>query len=206
MQQDLAVLNAVAERFCPALPSQPSESQSIARAPFHEMISQRDHTPVQTPIESVRTELGLAMNHLYTCESYIQAMNSRHRREMLRAQLEMREMDAAKLMSEITELKKKLHSLRPENKRALYLERSTLDLKTHREWLHNQITRIRSIIDMRSSTLEEQSLCCVCFERDRSVLLRPCSHLALCENCSKKVSNCPICRSRITTKINVKVS
>ncbi|CAD7965186.1 unnamed protein product [Amoebophrya sp. A25] len=152
--------------------------------------------------ETLRGELGAALNHLYTSESMLIAVHSRRRQEVLRANVESRELDCAKIASEITEFRKALGNIKSKNLR----DRGTAELKTYREWLQRQITRIREILDTRSSNLEEQSLCCVCFEADRSVLLRPCSHLALCEKCSKKVETCPICRSRITSRITVKIS
>lgn len=43
--------------------------------------------------------------------------------------------------------------------------------------------------------------CVVCFENPREVLLEPCNHVSLCENCAEKVgSSCPICRQYITRK------
>ena len=44
----------------------------------------------------------------------------------------------------------------------------------------------------------EQSLCVVCLERHRNVVLRPCFHLALCETCCRAMADdqrCPICRT-----------
>jgi len=74
--------------------------------------------------------------------------------------VEARELEAATLSSQITDLKKTLRNLRPESETDSFSDRSTTELKTHREWLHGQIGRIRKILDERSSTLEEQSLCC----------------------------------------------
>ncbi|CAD7923308.1 unnamed protein product [Amoebophrya sp. A120] len=154
--------------------------------------------------EILRTELGMAMNHMYTCESLIAATHSRRRMEVLRANVESRSLDCAKIASEITELRQKLSQMKCSQHELA--QRPTPDLKTYREWLQWQISRIREILDTRSTNLEEQSLCCICFERDRSVLLRPCSHLALCGVCSGKVDTCPICRSRIMSRIQVKIS
>ena len=53
--------------------------------------------------------------------------------------------------------------------------------------------------------MEEQSLCCVCFERERNVLLQPCAHLAICSVCAEQVGGCPICRQKITKRIKVKI-
>jgi len=241
------------------------------RAPFHEMIARDPQEIPKGPVESARTELGLAMNHLYTCESYLQGVSSARRKAALDAQIQAGENQTAKLVAEIGCLKKELLIMRPLSNSVLLPDaddglrrmhsldskvklqqgnsdiqnvsrsdmiddvanvnskiddgalkeldgvlgesivscfegRPSCELKQHREFLNRQIIRMRKILDERSSTLEEQSLCCICFERDRCVLLRPCSHLALCESCSGRVDSCPICRAHITTKIKVKIS
>lgn len=115
-------------------------------------------SPTSSSAELLRTELGLALNHLYTCESLLASMHTRRRREVLRANVESREIDCAKIASEISELKKTLSQIRGGEKAVK--KRGTPELKTYREWLQRQISRIREILDTRSTTLEEQSLCC----------------------------------------------
>merc|ERR1711972_1064038 len=43
----------------------------------------------------------------------------------------------------------------------------------------------------------ERSLCCICFERPRCIVLQPCWHYALCDTCAHFVSCCPICRQSV---------
>jgi hypothetical protein len=46
--------------------------------------------------------------------------------------------------------------------------------------------------------------CIVCKTNKRTVLLVPCSHLCLCENCSKiqdHIENCPLCACRVSGKM-----
>jgi hypothetical protein len=43
----------------------------------------------------------------------------------------------------------------------------------------------------------ERSLCCVCLDHPRCVVLQPCWHYALCETCAQFVSCCPICRQNV---------
>ena len=38
---------------------------------------------------------------------------------------------------------------------------------------------------------------------DKSILFLPCKHIFCCEMCSKKLDNCPICRTEISEKIKV---
>jgi len=72
MQQDLAIINAIAERFCPA-PASESADAGAGKLPFHDLIAKRpEEIKPKTPSDSLRNELCLAMHHIYTCESYLQ--------------------------------------------------------------------------------------------------------------------------------------
>lgn len=50
----------------------------------------------------------------------------------------------------------------------------------------------------------ETEKCVVCLEKERKVLLLPCAHLMLCVECARKLTFCPICRTGIATKVNVR--
>ena len=45
--------------------------------------------------------------------------------------------------------------------------------------------------------------CATCLTFDKSILFLPCKHIFCCEMCSKKLDNCPICRTEISEKIKV---
>ena len=47
--------------------------------------------------------------------------------------------------------------------------------------------------------------CVVCLTENKCFLFMPCKHLACCENCSKKVKNCPICRTKINSSFKIYV-
>jgi hypothetical protein len=42
--------------------------------------------------------------------------------------------------------------------------------------------------------------CCVCFERDEKVKLKPCGHSKFCMGCVEKIRKCPLCRADIINK------
>jgi len=48
--------------------------------------------------------------------------------------------------------------------------------------------------------------CTICMDGQKNMLLFPCKHLSCCENCSLKISTCPICRSHITKKMRIHLS
>ena len=45
------------------------------------------------------------------------------------------------------------------------------------------------------------SKCMNCFSNERNIVILPCSHLSLCEYCSKKVYFCPVCQEKIACTI-----
>jgi len=52
---------------------------------------------------------------------------------------------------------------------------------------------------------DEARMCVVCHEREKSVVLLPCRHMALCVECSshEQMQHCPLCRRPIAHKISV---
>ncbi|TNJ28747.1 RING zinc finger-containing protein [Giardia muris] len=46
--------------------------------------------------------------------------------------------------------------------------------------------------------------CVICFERGPNIVLTPCNHLSVCHECSQKISQCPLCKANIETKLVVK--
>lgn len=70
------------------------------------------------------------------------------------------------------------------------------------------ITRKRkSYQNISNGKLKDSNLCIICQDRDRCVVLFPCRHLCLCVECAREMSSyqndCPLCRTRISQKINV---
>ena len=39
--------------------------------------------------------------------------------------------------------------------------------------------------------------CCVCMNNPKNVILEPCYHFSICEECLKNFDKCPICRKNI---------
>lgn len=52
---------------------------------------------------------------------------------------------------------------------------------------------------------DEQRLCVICQERDKSVVLLPCRHLCICDQCAEydQLRVCPLCRRDIESKFAV---
>lgn len=54
---------------------------------------------------------------------------------------------------------------------------------------------------VRDNNLTEGQLCVVCRANPREIILLPCGHVCLCEDCADGISEyCPVCRASIDTK------
>ncbi|KAG5880539.1 hypothetical protein JTB14_026772 [Gonioctena quinquepunctata] len=54
---------------------------------------------------------------------------------------------------------------------------------------------------MRDEDLPEEQICVVCRSNPKEIILLPCGHVCLCEDCSMDISDhCPVCRASIDTK------
>ncbi|XP_076626757.1 mitochondrial E3 ubiquitin protein ligase 1 [Colletes latitarsis] len=54
---------------------------------------------------------------------------------------------------------------------------------------------------VRDNDLRDDQLCVVCRTNPREIILLPCGHVCLCEDCANDITNdCPLCRTPITQK------
>lgn len=58
---------------------------------------------------------------------------------------------------------------------------------------------------MENVVNEEKYKCKICYDNDFECLFLNCKHLVCCMECSKKLTECPICREKIEEKINIKI-
>lgn len=74
----------------------------------------------------------------------------------------------------------------------------------------NEVSRslntIHTQIRVKSDAVLELSRCVVCLTNDRTELLVPCGHFALCEMCAGAVNSCPICRCKVKSRVKVHVA
>lgn len=95
-----------------------------------------------------------------------------------------------KLEHENLNLKVKIKSLETN-----YIE-NTKDIIVENERLNNNI---KSIIDINNT--DELYLCTICMDNIRDIIITPCYHSVVCNNCINKIKNCPICRNEIKNTI-----
>ncbi|VDO40536.1 unnamed protein product [Haemonchus placei] len=65
-----------------------------------------------------------------------------------------------------------------------------------------------SVISYAERANNERIQCCICLYREKTILLRPCNHICLCNTCfqaimNEEISTCPICRTEIESHIEV---
>lgn len=74
------------------------------------------------------------------------------------------------------------------------LSASDEDVKAMKKDLHHKLQIVES-------ALAERKKCIVCCERDKCVVLLPCKHMSMCQECSEKVKECPICKQVVVDRI-----
>lgn len=61
----------------------------------------------------------------------------------------------------------------------------------------------RRRFELTEPTVNEDTLCTVCLENSRKILLMPCSHFCVCDVCAREIDICPLCRRDVEQKLNV---
>ncbi|XP_072299150.1 putative E3 ubiquitin-protein ligase UNKL isoform X1 [Eucyclogobius newberryi] len=65
--------------------------------------------------------------------------------------------------------------------------------------LHSLQSQLRNDLDLIDGVIYQlqSKKCIVCQKHDRCVVLQPCQHYVLCENCASSKAECPYCRTKI---------
>ncbi|XP_075894925.1 putative E3 ubiquitin-protein ligase UNKL isoform X6 [Nelusetta ayraudi] len=65
--------------------------------------------------------------------------------------------------------------------------------------LHSIQSQLRSDLDLVDGVIYQlqSKKCIVCQKHDRCIILQPCQHYVLCENCAPSQTECPYCRTKI---------
>ncbi|KAM6914220.1 putative E3 ubiquitin-protein ligase UNKL [Lycodopsis pacificus] len=65
--------------------------------------------------------------------------------------------------------------------------------------LHSIQSQLRNDLDLIDGVIYQlqSKKCIVCQKHDRCIVLQPCQHYVLCENCAPSKSECPYCRAKI---------
>jgi hypothetical protein len=78
---------------------------------------------------------------------------------------------------------------------------------------NNQPNRVEEDNEERSETSSDEeeeakddfpriqsTLCVICLDLQRNVLIKPCMHFCLCANCARSIQQCPVCRIQIDSQ------
>ena len=85
------------------------------------------------------------------------------------------------------------------------LNRQFKNAENQRNKLQKQVNSLEkdlSKLKEANSTDMKELRCCICHDKQSNILLRPCNHLSLCEECLKN-GRCPLCRKKIKETIKV---
>ncbi|XP_036408546.1 putative E3 ubiquitin-protein ligase UNKL isoform X2 [Megalops cyprinoides] len=65
--------------------------------------------------------------------------------------------------------------------------------------LHSIQSQLRTDLDLIDGVIYQlqSKKCIVCQKHDRSIVLQPCQHYVLCENCAPSKTECPYCKTKI---------
>ncbi|KAM8725053.1 putative E3 ubiquitin-protein ligase UNKL isoform 4-T4 [Acanthopagrus schlegelii] len=65
--------------------------------------------------------------------------------------------------------------------------------------LHSIQSQLRNDLDLVDGVIYQlqSKKCIVCQKHDRCIVLQPCQHYVLCENCAPSKTECPYCRTKI---------
>lgn len=154
---------------------------------------------------------GLSLN----AETVTQWENLIEKSEERKIRIEELKAQNEKLQEKIEKRKEKYNFL---NERAVHLEKRSnlikgigLELLEYKE-LQNLILDMENtliVAKQRELYLKEkiatsgQNECKICFERETDTVLLECGHQCCCQDCSKFLKNCPICRSNIVRVVPI---
>lgn len=122
-------------------------------------------------------------------------------------QLKEAKESAKKAQGKNQEKKRKIEALEKENEEVKRLKRTqdkelTKLKKTESEHLKEVFALSEQIVELtgkldKLSEGKEQSKCVVCLSRSPQMLLIPCMHINMCNECVEKTEDCPTCRCSI---------
>jgi len=76
-------------------------------------------------------------------------------------------------------------------------------VKIHLEGVSASQEALASKLLEENRILKDSQLCSICLDKQTAVVLVPCGHQILCEDCASKVDTCPVDRMYIEKKVKV---
>ncbi|XP_071964217.1 E3 ubiquitin-protein ligase XIAP-like [Antedon mediterranea] len=67
----------------------------------------------------------------------------------------------------------------------------------------NEASQSKDDVAKELEDLKDQHACKICLDQSANILFRPCNHLVTCNECSKNINMCPVCRAAIEDRIKI---
>jgi len=125
-----------------------------------------------------------------TVKRYLYRRNAEFKKMQAEYEETLRKFDCIK--KSYREIKKERYELKKQLNDVL-----SKDLDNSNKMVANQLTKLRENVN-----------CCICHDRVKNILLQPCNHLSVCEQCLEEVllhdeKVCPLCREKIEEHVKV---
>eukprot|EP00808_Paulinella_micropora_P005326 g79362.t1 len=111
---------------------------------------------------------------------------------------------------EVQRLERKLHTLQAGREVEIQAERERGRQELlHGDTLHGLGTTALQDLSRHVGTLQQKILdealrrkqCVVCLEEPACIVFLPCKHMKTCPDCSRRLETCPLCRTKIASKL-----
>ena len=125
------------------------------------------------------------------------------------AELKKKQAEYEEVLQKFDRIKKSYSELKIERDE---LKKQLSDQNKQSDLLNRHLEKASNVVaDLRKQLSKQQGnayCCCICQDRMKTILLRPCNHLSVCEKCLKGVlarhdKVCPLCREKIEDHIKV---
>jgi hypothetical protein len=60
-----------------------------------------------------------------------------------------------------------------------------------------------SLIRQNGRASQQNKECTVCYDSAANIALVPCGHTVLCNRCASRVSECPVCRAKVQSRLRI---
>ena len=69
-----------------------------------------------------------------------------------------------------------------------------------------QVKQELSVAEEEREAAQSRLQCAVCMEAERDTVLLPCSHVVACAGCATRLTQCPVCRAEIHSRVMARMS
>ena len=77
------------------------------------------------------------------------------------------------------------------------------------KWQKQHLVQVKqelSVAEQEREAAQSRLQCAVCVEAERNTVLLPCSHVVACAGCATRLTQCPVCRATIHSRVMARMS